>query len=157
MALRYANLCNVLLFIGGSLFSDYQALMRIWTHPWALKLETARQIEKFIDSDDSMADFVVEDGEEEESAASSENMSWTSDSSEGEKGNQCFDRKRGGSVSTGDRSWSPTDFAQTKGHKKTRLLLYVIHQFDESVSQFSVFRAQFRVNLEDWVEFGGGK
>ena len=26
-----------------SLFSDYQSLMRIWTHPWVLKLEEARQ------------------------------------------------------------------------------------------------------------------
>lgn len=69
------------------MFSDYQALMRIWTHPWCLKLESARQIEKFIDTDDSMADFVVESGEEEESAVSSEEMSWTSNSSEDEKGN----------------------------------------------------------------------
>ena len=68
---------------GGTLFSDYQALMRIWTHPWALKIESARQIEKFIDSDDdSMADFVVESGEE--SGASSEEMSWSSGSSDEE-------------------------------------------------------------------------
>ena len=68
--------------IGGSLFSDYQALMRIWTHPWSLKLETARKIENFIDSDDdSLKDFVVYSDEEEESAVSSEEMSWTSDTS----------------------------------------------------------------------------
>jgi hypothetical protein len=54
--------------------------MRIWTHPWSLKLETARQIENFIDSDDSLKDFVV-GSDEEESAVSSEEMSWTSDSS----------------------------------------------------------------------------
>lgn len=65
------------------MFSDYQALMRIWTHPWSLKLETARQMEKFLDSDDSLKDFVVESGEEESDAASSssDNMSWSSDSS----------------------------------------------------------------------------
>ena len=31
---------------GASLFSDYQTLMRIWTHPWVLKLEEARQAKK---------------------------------------------------------------------------------------------------------------
>ncbi len=69
------------------MFSDYQALMRIWTHPWSLKLETARQIENFIDSDDdSLKDFVVESDESE--GESSEEMSWTSDtSSDNEKGN----------------------------------------------------------------------
>ena len=68
------------------MFSDYQALMRIWTHPWSLKLETARQIENFIDSDDdSLKDFVVESDESE--GESSEEMSWTSDtSSDNEKG-----------------------------------------------------------------------
>lgn len=59
--------------------------MRIWTHPWSLKLETARQIERFIDTDDSMADFVVESDED---GSSSKEMSWTSDSSsEDDKGN----------------------------------------------------------------------
>ena len=28
------------------LFSDYQALMRIWTHPWVLKLDEIRQEKK---------------------------------------------------------------------------------------------------------------
>ena len=67
------------------MFSDYQALMRIWTHPWALKLESARQIERFIDSDDSLKDFVV--GTDEEESEASEEMSWTSDESDNGK---CF-------------------------------------------------------------------
>ena len=29
-----------------SLFSDYQCLMRIWTHPWVLKLDEIRQEKK---------------------------------------------------------------------------------------------------------------
>ena len=31
---------------GAQLFSDYQALMRIWTHPWMLKLDEIRQENK---------------------------------------------------------------------------------------------------------------
>ena len=31
---------------GASLFSDYQALMRIWTHPWVLKMDEIRQEKK---------------------------------------------------------------------------------------------------------------
>ena len=31
---------------GASLFSDYQALMRIWTHPWVLRLDEIRQEKK---------------------------------------------------------------------------------------------------------------
>ena len=31
---------------GVSLFSDYQTLMRVWTHPWVLKLEALRQEKK---------------------------------------------------------------------------------------------------------------
>jgi len=27
---------------GAKLFSDYQALMRIWTHPWVLKMNEIR-------------------------------------------------------------------------------------------------------------------
>lgn len=31
---------------GARLFKDYQALMRIWTHPWVLKLDEIRQENK---------------------------------------------------------------------------------------------------------------
>lgn len=31
---------------GGRLFSDYQNLMKIWTHPWMLKLDEIRQLNK---------------------------------------------------------------------------------------------------------------
>lgn len=31
---------------GGRLFSDYQTLMQIWTHPWVLKMSEIRQEEK---------------------------------------------------------------------------------------------------------------
>ena len=34
---------------GGKLFSDYQNLMRIWTHPWVLKLDEIRQENKVRD------------------------------------------------------------------------------------------------------------
>ena len=31
---------------GARLFKDYQALMRIWTHPWVMKLDEIRQENK---------------------------------------------------------------------------------------------------------------
>ncbi|XP_015752926.1 PREDICTED: transcriptional regulator ATRX-like [Acropora digitifera] len=69
-------------FGGVSLFSDYQALMRIWTHPWCLKLEAMRRPEKFVDSD-SMDDFVVHTDEEDEEEEEEEE--WHSSSSSEEE------------------------------------------------------------------------
>ncbi|XP_048589245.1 transcriptional regulator ATRX isoform X2 [Nematostella vectensis] len=59
---------------GVGLFSDYQALMRIWTHPWCLKLEAIRRSMRmtYDDSDDSLDGFVVHTDEESESTAESE-------------------------------------------------------------------------------------
>jgi len=68
---------------GVSLFSDYQALMRIWTHPWCLKLEAMRRPEKFVDSD-SMDDFVVHTDEEDEEEEEEEEEWHSSSSSEEE-------------------------------------------------------------------------
>lgn len=31
---------------GAKLFADYQALMRIWTHPWVMKMDEIRQENK---------------------------------------------------------------------------------------------------------------
>ena len=67
-----------------SLFSDYQALMRIWTHPWCLKLEAMRRPEKFLDSD-SMDDFVVHTDEEEDEEDDEEEEEWHSSSSSEEE------------------------------------------------------------------------
>lgn len=69
---------------GVSLFSDYQALMRIWTHPWCLKLEALRRPEKFVDSD-SMDDFVVHTDEEEEEDEEEESLKSTSSEEEQEE------------------------------------------------------------------------
>ena len=57
--------------------------MRIWTHPWCLKLEALRRPEKFVDSD-SMDDFVVHSDEEEEDQENEdeEQMEWESSSEE---------------------------------------------------------------------------
>ncbi|XP_061189382.1 transcriptional regulator ATRX-like [Saccostrea echinata] len=41
---------------GARLFSDYQALMRIWTHPWVLKMDEIRQADRRLFDDES--DFV---------------------------------------------------------------------------------------------------
>lgn len=51
--------------------------MRIWTHPWCLKLEALRRPEKFVDSD-SMDDFVVHTDEEEEEDEEEESLKSTS-------------------------------------------------------------------------------
>lgn len=58
-------LAEIFTSTGVTLFSDYQALMRIWTHPWCLKLEALRRPERFDDTD-SMEDFVVNTDEETE-------------------------------------------------------------------------------------------
>ena len=31
---------------GARMFADYQALMRIWTHPWVMKMDEIRQADK---------------------------------------------------------------------------------------------------------------
>ena len=72
----------LILLLGVSLFSDYQCLMRIWTHPWCLKLDALRRPEQFIDTD-SMDDFVVHTDEEEEEEEGSESVQSTT-SEEGE-------------------------------------------------------------------------
>ena len=46
---KYLDIGNVSSTISGKgarLFKDYQALMRIWTHPWVLKLDEIRQENK---------------------------------------------------------------------------------------------------------------
>ncbi|XP_060067660.1 transcriptional regulator ATRX-like [Ylistrum balloti] len=54
---------------GAKLFSDYQALMRIWTHPWVLKMDEVRQ-EKKAKWDDE--DSFIEDGSMSEDESGSE-------------------------------------------------------------------------------------
>ena len=58
--------------------------MRIWTHPWCLKLEALRRPEKFVDSD-SMDDFVVHTDEEEEEDEEEESLKSTSSEEEEEE------------------------------------------------------------------------
>lgn len=92
---------------GVSLFSDYQALMRIWTHPWCLKLEALRRPETFADTD-SMDDFVVHSDEEEEEEEQSESEQSTtsveevlsSSGSEDARGRKTRGGRRGKKVSS---------------------------------------------------------
>jgi len=92
---------------GVSLFSDYQALMRIWTHPWCLKLEALRRPETFADTD-SMDDFVVHSDEEEEEEEQSESEQSTtsveevlsSSGSENDRGRKTRGGRRGKKVSS---------------------------------------------------------
>lgn len=62
--------------------------MRIWTHPWCLKLEAIRRSLRapYSDSENSLDGFVVHTDEESESEVSSDEMSLKSDSSTPEKG-----------------------------------------------------------------------
>ncbi|XP_078601570.1 uncharacterized protein LOC144876306 isoform X5 [Branchiostoma floridae x Branchiostoma japonicum] len=55
-----------------SLFADYQSLMRVWTHPWVLRLNTIREENRVrYDDDDSMDEFIDDDESEgSESVAS---------------------------------------------------------------------------------------
>lgn len=89
--------------------------MRIWTHPWCLKLEAMRRPEKFVDSD-SMDDFVVhtdeDDDEEEEeeeewhsSSSSEEEDPLTSDSEEDRR----KQRRRRGRDSSSDEDDDESD------------------------------------------------
>ncbi|KAK0163108.1 hypothetical protein PV327_006816 [Microctonus hyperodae] len=61
---------------GSTLFADFQALQRIWTHPYVVKMHTTKMIEKrrYADSDSegSLKDFIDDDSE---SNASSSNDS----------------------------------------------------------------------------------
>ncbi|XP_066287037.1 transcriptional regulator ATRX homolog isoform X4 [Branchiostoma lanceolatum] len=54
-----------------SLFADYQSLMRVWTHPWVLRLNTIREENRVrYDDDDSMDEFLDDESEGSESEAS---------------------------------------------------------------------------------------
>ncbi|XP_052283753.1 transcriptional regulator ATRX-like [Dreissena polymorpha] len=71
---------------GAQLFKDYQALMRIWTHPWVLKLDEIRQENKrqFDDSKDSFIedeDSKAEDSFINDSTTSDEDDDVMSDDS----------------------------------------------------------------------------
>lgn len=82
--------------------------MRIWTHPWCLKLEALRRPEKFVDSD-SMDDFVVHTDEEEEEDEEEESLKSTSseeeeDPSSSESEKEGRRKKHGGRRGKGDSS-----------------------------------------------------
>ncbi|XP_015111784.1 transcriptional regulator ATRX [Diachasma alloeum] len=68
---------------GGSLFADFQALQRIWTHPIAIKLNADKAAEKRIreasDSEGSLKDF-IDDGSDDESSKSDSTIASTSSS-----------------------------------------------------------------------------
>ena len=52
-----------------SLFSDYQCLMRIWTHPWALKVDAIRKLERNKYGDDSLDEFINDESDADVSGA----------------------------------------------------------------------------------------
>ena len=54
---------------GGRIFQDFNNLMRIWTHPWILKLDEIRQENKRMY--DSESSFLDDDDDESEMSLSS--------------------------------------------------------------------------------------
>ncbi|XP_044581817.1 transcriptional regulator ATRX homolog isoform X1 [Cotesia glomerata] len=74
--------------VGGSLFADFQALSRLWTHPFVVKLHTEnseriqqKKREAETDSEGSLKDF-IDDGSESESSSVSSNSSNSSNESD---------------------------------------------------------------------------
>ncbi|BFZ14845.1 hypothetical protein BsWGS_17884 [Bradybaena similaris] len=87
---------------GARLFADYQNLMKIWTHPWVLKLAEIRdELKMKYDDDDSFIDD--DDSEEEQSFSSS------GSSSEGDKG-----------VSDNGKKGASAKLNMQRGTKRTR-------------------------------------
>ncbi|KAI8508780.1 hypothetical protein Bbelb_138790 [Branchiostoma belcheri] len=83
-----------------SLFSDYQSLMRVWTHPWVLRLNTIREENRVrYDDDDSMDEFIDDD---DESEASETGVSRTG--SDDNSSASARPRRRRGGGSDGDSS-----------------------------------------------------
>lgn len=62
---------------GARLFADYQALMRIWTHPWVMKMDEIRQADKraINDESDFLDDSAGSDLEDDKSDSSSDSSS----------------------------------------------------------------------------------
>lgn len=65
----------------GGLFADFQALQRIWTHPYVLKLNQDRQEKanekkrlEASDSEGSLRDFIDDDSESSSSSSSSSDV-----------------------------------------------------------------------------------
>ncbi|KAL4229967.1 hypothetical protein ACF0H5_010356 [Mactra antiquata] len=92
---------------GARLFRDYQALMRIWTHPWVLRLDEIRQENKR-QFDDSDEDSFVDDGSDSDSFVDStpSSSSGSDDEASGgsKKKNKRKTRGKAGQESSSDES-----------------------------------------------------
>ncbi|KAL3879997.1 hypothetical protein ACJMK2_032269 [Sinanodonta woodiana] len=90
---------------GGRLFTDYQFLMRIWTHPWVLKLDEIRQENRrTYDSEDSFIDDEADTDEESD-------MSFIDNSSEvsGEENSDTIDSDEDGRKKAKDKQKKAED------------------------------------------------
>jgi len=86
---------------GGTLFADFQALQRIWTHPVVLrlnaeKIEKANEKKDFSDSEGSLKDFINDDTSDIDSTSNSSDSSNDSDvqAIDDEKNNANVPRRR---------------------------------------------------------------
>ena len=69
-------------YLGTGIFADYQCLMKIWTHPWAVKLEAIRRLER--EALDDIRNF-LDDSESESESSDEEKVrepGWKSSDSE---------------------------------------------------------------------------
>ncbi|KAL5011678.1 hypothetical protein ScPMuIL_010229 [Solemya velum] len=102
---------------GASLFSDYNILMRIWTHPWVLRLGEIRALLRAKDADDSEGSFIDDGGDTDsesmsglsDSSSSDQALSLSDDSDEPKKKKKKKDKKENKEESTKDevvKKWS---------------------------------------------------
>ncbi|XP_057313875.1 transcriptional regulator ATRX-like isoform X2 [Hydractinia symbiolongicarpus] len=94
---------------GSSLFSDFQCLSRIWTHPWSLQIERQRQAYRNrFKEEDSMDEFIDDNNAEESESSNSDNdkeKPWTVDTSSDEE-DEAKRRKRRRVATSGSDSSS---------------------------------------------------
>ena len=128
--------------------------MRIWTHPWCLKLEALRRPETFADTDDSMDDFVVHTDEEEEeeeesekSTTSEEEEEESSSESEDERKHNKHRRKRRNKVSSSDEDDSDDDSVDEVIPQSKRRKAAVTHSAQSSSNKAS--KSSVNVDGED--------
>lgn len=86
---------------GGTLFADFQALQRIWTHPVVLrlnaeKIEKANEKKELSDSEGSLKDFINDDTTDIDSTSNSSGSGSDSDvqAIDDEKQNKSVPKRR---------------------------------------------------------------
>ncbi|KAL0102451.1 hypothetical protein PUN28_018014 [Cardiocondyla obscurior] len=115
-----ANLAKRLFCQRGTLFPDFQALQRIWTHPVVVrlnaeKLERANEKKELSESEGSLKDFINDDSSDVETITSSSNSNSDSDVQEiDDKNDKPSVSKRKTRNNPGDEEESPSPTGATE-------------------------------------------